>query len=156
MTKIAEILHTYDFVQWEVELEGMENCILERFCYLAGLRQKQILERKESPLWKFQETKGNSCSIYLYSDWLKPSTDSKLSSFIVFAKLSDACMLRGLVVKVKSLLESNRSREGRRILGLSLFWLLHEGITHNVWTAWELHGIFSICFLHLLLFHSGI
>lgn len=50
MTKIAEILHTYDFVQWEVELEGMENCILERFCYLAGLRQKQILERKESPL----------------------------------------------------------------------------------------------------------
>lgn len=47
MTKIAEILHKCDLVEQEVELEGMENCILERFCCLVGLRQKQMLERSD-------------------------------------------------------------------------------------------------------------
>lgn len=47
MTKIAEILHRCDLVEQEVELEGMETYIAERFCYLAGLRQKIDARKKE-------------------------------------------------------------------------------------------------------------
>lgn len=55
---------TRSFIWTEVDLEGMENYILARFCCLAGLSQTQMLGRTYPWLCKLQETEGNSC-IYL-------------------------------------------------------------------------------------------
>lgn len=63
--------------QREVELEVMENCIPEKFCCRVGPRQKQMLERTDLAILVkvSRDREGNSCSVYLYSGWLKPSTN---------------------------------------------------------------------------------
>lgn len=63
--------------------------------------------RKDLPVI-VQVTQDRRKFLYLpYSDCLKQSTNLKLSNFTVFDKLSDTCMLKVPVIKVKHLLLLN-------------------------------------------------
>lgn len=120
----------------------MENCTCKTFCYLANLRQKIDAAKKTSAMFvKFQDTGKEN---FVVSTFIQVGLNQvQVYNFVVVQAYSSSftCLINLEIPahskylwadEVKSLLLSKSITEGMRIIGLSLFWLLHKGITHNV------------------------